>query len=173
MRAAGVALVIVAALVLQTTLGLVIAPGGYGIDLVLVAVVFLGLTRGPVIGLLSGTIAGLVQDAMGSGIVGLGSLAKTIVGYATGVVGAQFIVARPMPRFVVFFGATLAEAAIVAALLLLLDVRPAGPGGAVVLQRAVGQALVGVVAFQLTETVPRMVDRRRAIRSRSRTVRLK
>lgn len=173
MTAAVVALVIVAALVGQATLGLLIAPSGYGINLVLVAVVFLGLTRGPVVGLLSGTVAGLVQDAMGSGIVGLGGLAKTVVGYATGVVGAQFIVARPMPRFVVFFGATLAEAAIVTTLLWLLNMRSSGAGAAVVLQRAVGQALVGVVLFQLTENVPKMLDRRRAIRSRTRTVRLK
>ena len=56
----------------------------------------------------AGTLGGLVQDALSSGVIGIGGLAKTIVGFLAGVVGTQFIVAQPLPRFVVFFGATIA-----------------------------------------------------------------
>ena len=47
-----------------------------------------------------------MQDALAGGIVGIGGLAKTIVGFLVGVLGAQFIVSTPLPRFVMFVGAT-------------------------------------------------------------------
>jgi rod shape-determining protein MreD len=50
------------------------------VDVVLVAVVYVALTTGPVGGMLSGTIAGLIQDTLSSGVIGIGSLAKTLVG---------------------------------------------------------------------------------------------
>ena len=55
---------------------------------------------------LTGTFAGLVQDALSSGVIGIGGLAKTIVGFLAGIVGTQFIVAQSASRFVVFFLAT-------------------------------------------------------------------
>ena len=49
---------------------------------VLVVVVYVALTNGPVAGLLTGTIAGLLQDALATGIIGIGGLAKTLAGFA-------------------------------------------------------------------------------------------
>jgi rod shape-determining protein MreD len=73
-----------------------------------VVVVYVALRGGPTVGLLTGTFAGLVQDSLASatGVIGIGGLAKTIVGYVVGLIGRQFIVAEPLPRFVVFFAAT-------------------------------------------------------------------
>ena len=51
------------------------------VDLVLVVVVYIALTGGPVAGLLAGTVGGLVQDALSSGILGMGGLAKTVVAF--------------------------------------------------------------------------------------------
>ena len=82
--------------------------GTVAVDLVLVVVVYVALTFGPATGLLSGTLAGLVQDALSSGIIGIGGLAKTLVGFLAGIIGTQFIVTAPLPRFVVFFAATVA-----------------------------------------------------------------
>ena len=112
MRAAGVILAVVAALALQTTLARYMVKGSVAIDLVLVAVVYVALTSGPATGLLSGTFAGLVQDALSSPVIGIGGLAKTVVGFLAGVIGTQFIVSQPLPRFVVFFGASALHAAI-------------------------------------------------------------
>ena len=89
-------------LVLQTTLARFLVRGSIGVDLVLVAVTYLGLTSGPVVGLFAGTIGGLTQDALSTGIVGIGGLAKTIVGFIAGIIGTHFIVSGPIPRFVVF-----------------------------------------------------------------------
>ena len=47
----------------------------------LVAVVYVALTSGPVSGMLAGSVAGLIQDALSSGVIGIGGLAKSIVGF--------------------------------------------------------------------------------------------
>src|SRR6185436_15674537 len=102
------------------TLARYVIRGTVAVDLILVAVVYVALTSGPVTGVLSGTVAGLVQDAMssgamglgGGGVIGIGGLAKTIVGFLVGIIGTQFIVAASLPRFVVFFAATLLHSVI-------------------------------------------------------------
>ena len=70
----------------------------------LVAVVYVALMYGPVTGMLAGTAGGLAQDALAGGIVGIGGLSKTMVGFLAGLLGAQFIVAQPLPRLVMFVG---------------------------------------------------------------------
>ncbi len=153
---------VAAALVLQTTLARFLVRGSIGVDLVLVAVVFLSLRAGPTPGILSGTVAGLAQDALTTGIVGIGGLGKSVVGYLAGILGRAFIVAQPLPRFLVFFAATLVEMTIITLFHVVLDPGPhAVPAGAIVAQ-AFGNSLVGVVLFQLVESVPRAIERRRA-----------
>lgn len=168
MRAAWVVLATALALALQTTLARFVIRGTVAVDLVLVVVVYAALTTGPVTGLMTGTFAGLVQDALSSGVVGIGGLAKTVVGFLAGVVGTQFIVVQPVPRFVVFFAATVVHAALFVGLYELLDLRQFGaPYGAIVGQ-GLGNALVGVVAFQLVELLPGAMERRRMSRTRIR-----
>jgi rod shape-determining protein MreD len=103
-----------------------------------------------------------VQDALSTGVIGIGGLAKTIVGFLAGIVGTQFIVAQPLPRFVVFFGATIVHAVVFIGLYVALDLRAFGTPYAAVLGQATGNAAVGVVAFQLAELLPGAVERRRA-----------
>ena len=168
MRAFGVILAVSIALVLQTTLARFVLRGPYAIDLVLIAVVYVALTSGPVTGMLSGTMAGLMQDALSSGVIGIGGLAKTIVGFLAGVIGTQFIVTHSLPRFVVFFGATVLHAIVFMGLYMLLELRPFGTPYAAVAGQALGNAIVGIVAFQLVEFLPGAVERRRAQRGRLR-----
>lgn len=160
---AGVILATALALALQTSLA-----GTNAVDFVLVVVVYVALTYGPVTGLLTGTFAGLVQDALASGVIGIGGLAKTIVGFLAGVIGTQFIVAQPLPRFVVFFGATILHAVVFYGLYLVLNLRQFGSAYAAIAGQALSNALVGVVAFQLVELLPGAVERRRAARHRIR-----
>jgi rod shape-determining protein MreD len=164
-RAAGIMLAITLALALQTTLARFVIRGTVAVDLVLVVVVYVALTSGPGTGLLSGAIAGLVQDALASGVIGIGGLAKTIVGFLAGVIGTQFIVTATLPRFVVFFGATVLHAVIFMGLYVLLDLRHFGTPYAAVAGQALGNAIVGVVAFQIVELLPGAVERRRTSRT--------
>ena len=159
---------VAAALALQTTLARFVIRGTVAVDLGLVVVVYIALTSGPVTGLLSGTLTGLLQDALASGILGIGGLAKTVVGFLAGVIGTQFIVAQPLPRFVVFFAATVLHAVIFIGLYVVLDLRRYESPYAGVTGQALGNAIVGVVAFQLVELLPGAIERRRAQRSRIR-----
>jgi rod shape-determining protein MreD len=168
LKAVGVILAIAASLALQTTLARFLVRGTLGVDLVLVVVVYIALTSGPATGLLSGAFAGLIQDALSSSVIGIGGLAKTIVGFLAGVIGTQFIVAQPLPRFVVFFAATLVHAAIFMGLYVVLDLRHFGTPYAAVAGQATANAVAGVVAFQLVELLPGAVERRRAAKSRLR-----
>lgn len=161
MKAARVMLAVAVALALQTTLGRLLIRGTLAVDLVLVVVVYAALTLGPVTGLLSGALAGLMQDALSSGVIGIGGLAKTVVGFLVGIVGTQFIVAQSLPRFMVFFSATLVHAVVFIGLYVLLDLRRFGSPYAAVTGQAVGNAVVGVVAFRLVELLPAAVERRR------------
>jgi rod shape-determining protein MreD len=167
-RIAGVAAAIAAALALQTTLARFVVRGTVAVDLVLVVVVYVALTFGPVAGMLTGTVAGLIQDALSSGVIGIGGLANTVVGFLAGIIGTQFIVAQPVPRFVVFLGSTALHALIFMGLYTLLDLRHFGTPYAAVGWQAVGNAIVGVVAFQLVELLPGAVERRHAARTRLR-----
>jgi rod shape-determining protein MreD len=152
---------IVVALVLQTSMARLLVRGAIGVDLVLIAVVYLSLRAGPTVGMITGTVAGLAQDSLTTGIVGVGSLGKTIVGYLAGTVGTAFIVAQPVPRFLVFFGATILEMTVVTALHAALDAGPTViPFGAIVAQ-AFGNSLVGIVVFQFAEGLPRALERRK------------
>ncbi len=170
MKAAGAVAATVLALALQTTLGRFLTIGVFAVDLVLVVVVYVALTSGAVTGLLTGTFAGLIQDALtpGSGVIGIGGLAKTIVGFLAGIIGTQFIVAQPLPRFVVFFAATLLHAVVFIGLYVLLGLRTFGAPYAAQAGQALGNAVVGVVAFQIAEFLPGAVERRRMAKGRIR-----
>lgn len=168
MKAAGIVLAIALSLALQTTLARLVVRGSMAVDLVLVVVVYVALTSGPVTGLLTGTVAGLLQDALSTGVIGIGGLAKTIVGFLAGVIGSQFIVSQSVPRFVVFFGATVLHAVVFMGLYAVLDLRHFGTPYTAVATQAAVNAVVGVVAFQLVELLPGAVERRRADRTRLR-----
>ena len=168
MKAAGILLAIVLALALQTTIARYVARGTIAVDLVLVVVVYVALMSGSVAGLLTGTVAGLIQDSLSTGLIGIGGLAKSIVGYVAGIVGTQFIVTQPLPRFLVFFVATIAHQAITIGLSAVLGERPFGIPYAAIAGEALANAVVGVAAFQLMELLPGAVERRRMGRSRLR-----
>ncbi len=167
MKIIGIILAVAAALALQTTLARYVR-GTVAVNLVLVVVVYVALISGSVTGLLTGTFAGLVQDALATGVIGIGGLAKTLVGFLTGIIGTQFIVVQPLPRFCVFFGATLLHELVFIGLYALLYLRRFEAPYAAVAGQAVGNAAVGVVAFQLVELLPGAIERRRAARGRIR-----
>lgn len=163
MKSLWILLGIAAAVGLQTTVDRWLASGA--VDLPLVVVVYAALSSGQVTGLLTGSVAGLVQDALSGGVVGIGGLSKTVVGFLTGFLGTQFIVAHSLSRFVVFFLATILNAVIFMGLYHLLGLRHFGEPYAVVAGQAVGNSVVGVLLFRLAELRPGAVEQRRMSRS--------
>jgi rod shape-determining protein MreD len=162
-RSAAALAAILIAIAVQTTLaGYIFRGSSTAIDLVLIVVVYVGIKSGPVTGLLAGTVAGLIQDALSSGILGIGGLAKTMVGFLSGVLGTQFIVTAPLPRFMLLVMATALHAAIFIGLYTLLNLRQFPAPYSSIAGQAFGNAFVGVVAFQMIEWFPGFLDRRRA-----------
>lgn len=163
MKAAVSAFVAIAlAIALQTTLGRYLPTGTGAVDLVLVAVVYVALTTGPISGMLAGSAAGLIQDALSSGVVGIGGLAKSIVGFLVGAIGQQFIVTAAVPRLVMFVAATAAHLGIFMGLYVALGLRTFPSPWRAVLSQGLGNAVVGLVAFTIIESLPGVVERRRS-----------
>lgn len=163
MKAAWVVLATAAAIAIQTTIDRWLAAGA--VDLVLVVVVYNALASGRVTGMLAGSFAGLVQDILSGGVLGMAGLSKTVVGYLAGIVGTQFIVTHSASRFVVFFLATVLNAVIFMGLYELLGLRHFGTPFAAVAGQGVANAAVGVLVFKVIELLPGAVERRRAARS--------
>ena len=161
MKAAGGLVAIALALALQTTLDRFLSRAPASVDLVLVAVVYVALTSGPVGGMLAGSLAGIIQDSLATGIVGVGGLAKSIVGFFAGAFGQQFIVTAALPRLVMFLAATVVHALVFMGLYLVLGKRTFPSPWTTVAGQALANALVGMVAFTVIEAVPGIVERRR------------
>ena len=152
---------IAAALALQTTLTSFV-PQTAAIDLVLIVVVYLSLSFGPTTGLVAGTVAGLIQDSLSSGIMGIGGLAKTLVGFACRP--DRHAVHRHRRRCRGSWCSSaprLLHALVFMGLYVLLGLREFPDPYATVAGQAVGNAVVGVVGFQLLEWLPGFMARRR------------
>ena len=161
MRTAGVLIAIALALALQTTLARFVVGGTTAIDLVLVTVVYIALTSGPVSGMLAGSLAGLIQDQLSTGVLGIGGLAKSIVGFVVGAIGQQFIITAALPRFVTFIGATAAYQALFMGLYVVLGLRSFPSPWKAIATQALGNAIVGMIAFTIIEALPGVMERRR------------
>jgi rod shape-determining protein MreD len=160
-RIAGVLIAIALALALQTTLAPFVVGGTAAIDLVLVTVVYIALTSGPVSGMLAGSLAGLIQDQLSTGVLGIGGLAKSIVGFVAGALGQQFIVTAALPRLLMFVGSTAAYQAIFMGLYVVLGLRSFPSPWKAIATQALGNALVGMIAFTIIEALPGVMERRR------------
>ena len=147
------------ALLVQTTLVPLVAGGGAPVDLVLIVVVFAAMNRGPVAGLWTGTVAGLLQDALSGGIIGVSGLTKTIIGVVVGVAGSRFILGTVWHRLAVLVGASFVHAFCYLGIYTLIGPDgPAGPFGIVAVQAAVN-ALVGAIVPLVAGVTPRISDR--------------
>jgi rod shape-determining protein MreD len=110
--------------------------------------------------MLAGSLAGIIQDALSSGVVGIGGLAKSIVGFLAGAIGQQFIITAALPRLLMFLGATAVHAIVFMGLYVGLDLRAFPSPWAAVASQALGNAAVGLIAFAITESLPGMAERR-------------
>lgn len=141
------------------------------VDLPLVAVVYAALAGGSMAGLLAGTAAGLAQDAMGGGVLGVGSMAKTVAGFLAGVVGTQFIVTQTLSRMLVFMGAAVVNAVVFMGLYLMLGLRHFNRPWVDVTVQAAGNGLTGAFIFAVIDSLPGVRERwrmRREYRQRGR-----
>jgi rod shape-determining protein MreD len=110
-------------------------------------------------------MGGLVHDAVAGGIVGLGGLTKTLIGFVAGVLSAQFNLSSFAPRLVMFVLATFVHQLMLAGLQLITGGQRMGLKFSLMLTQALINGLVGVVAFFIVEQGPEIVQRRRMRRT--------
>lgn len=165
MKNLAVVAAIAVAVALQLALTRFTVGSRWVFDLVLVAVVYVALRWGPTAGVLGGTLGGLLQDALAGSTIGVGGLAKTVVGFAAGVIGSQFIVVRPLPRMLLVAAGTVMARLIVTALYSVIDVRWPGMSWLALFSETVLNAIAAFIVFQGSETVPVMLRRGPARRS--------
>ncbi len=164
MKATTVFLAVLVAVLLQVALARYAVGGRWVFDLVLVGVAFAGLQGGALAGMLAGTIGGLLQDVLSGGIVGVGGLAKTVVGCVVGVIGTQFVLARASARMLIVGVATVVHRLVVVSLQALIDLEWIGISwGSVVVEVAVN-ALAAFVVFQAAQGLPGALARQRMSR---------
>lgn len=133
-------------------------------DLVLVGVIYAALQWGAAAGMLAGTIGGLMLDVLSGGIAGVGGLAKTIVGFAAGGIGTQLLVTKPQARAAIVAGASMAHRFILMGLQAMIDQHWPGVVWSVLASEILINALVGFVAFQITDALPGALARGRMSR---------
>jgi rod shape-determining protein MreD len=160
-RVLWIVLAVAAALTLQSTLARFAGAAAGAVDLVVVVVVAASLLGGPVTGMLTGSGAGIVQDALSGGVVGIGGLAKATVGFLGGVVAQQFDVSAWLPRLVLLFVATLVHAVLFMGAYALLDLRAFPSPIASAAIEGLGNVAAGAALFGIVEGVPRVAARRR------------
>jgi rod shape-determining protein MreD len=171
MKAVRTIAAVVIALMLQSVLARMTGSCRLPVDLVLVAVVTTALLYGRVAGLLGGTLAGLAQDGLVGGVMGIGGMALSLAGFLAGYIGTQFIVTQTIPRFLLFAGATVVHGAVFMGLYQLLGLRQFDQPYLDLTVRALVNAVVGIVLFGLVETLPGLPERWRNRRERRRKVR--
>lgn len=132
---------------------------GVFIDFVILVVIYGGLKQGPEFGLLTGAIGGLGQDMLSGGILGMGGLVKTLVGFCAGLVGTQLIVTGVLSRIVILLvGAAFSNAGYVG-LSSLFNNRVLGFPYSQVLQHTLTTGLAGFLVFWLLDGSSKVFDR--------------
>ena len=165
MKTTSIMLALTAALVAQTALVRVLAGDQAPVDLVLVVVVFAALSRGPVVGLWTGTFAGLLQDVLSGGIIGVSGLAKSIAGVLVGITGSHFIIATVWHRLAVLVAATVLHTFCFLGVYVLVGTATPPATVTYVLTQAVTNGVVGIAAAALVRGGPGALRRVRQGRS--------
>ncbi len=91
----------------------------------------------------------------------LGKFRVDVVGFAVGAIGQQFIITAALPRFVTFIGATAAYQALFMGLYVVLGLRSFPSPWKAIATQALGNAVVGMIAFTIIEALPGVMERRR------------
>lgn len=154
--------IVIGAVLLQVLFARYLIGGRMVFDLVLVGVVLVSLQAGAVGGMLAGTLGGLLQDVAAGGIVGVGGLLKTLVGFLTGLFGTQFVVAKPYARALIVGAATIVHVFMAIGLQAVIGQSWPGIVWTSILQEVALNFVAAYVAFYLSDALPGAVARNRS-----------
>jgi len=122
------------------------------LELPLLVVIYFGFSRrNPSTGLLLGLTVGLLQDALSYTPLGLYGMAKTLVGYAASSLSSRVDTDRAQPRLLLLFGFYFFHQFVYALEQRLLLAQPGEFVSLPVLEGALVNALLGVLAFHFLD----------------------
>ena len=107
MKVSQIGLLLLLALFVQTTFIRLITNTFVPFDSMLIVIVFVALFRGAVVGIVVGSIGGLLQDILSGGIIGVNGLVKSTIGLLVGFTAARFVIDTLWYRLVLLFTASL------------------------------------------------------------------
>jgi rod shape-determining protein MreD len=151
------ALTIVVALLLQMLLPNYLSFFQY-IDLPLLVTVYFGLQRAPVLGMLTGMMAGLGGDAVTGGVVGVGGFSKTLIGYLVGTASVRLSLENPLARLAVVAVASAANTVLFVGLYQMLEqalphMATWAEFGATIGWKVLGDSVTSIVVFIVLDRV--------------------
>jgi rod shape-determining protein MreD len=160
MRAFWTALAVLAALLVQSGLSQVLPPAARLFDPFLLVLVYCGLAFGETHAMLTGAAAGWVQDVhFGGPVLGLSGLTKVVLGFLVGVAATRFQLTEAGPRGLVLLGAAVFDALFLWGLAATFDISITAPTTTSLALRALTNAAVGMLLFELLER--RLLQKRR------------
>jgi hypothetical protein len=140
------------ALLAQSGLALLLADKAAFFDPCLIITVYVALTRGENLGMLTGLAGGWAHEIVfGGRLLGLLGLSRVVVAFVIGQAGRRFLLVSPVAHFSVLFAGALLDAWLVARLGAMFDVQLRALSGAALVYRALLNAVVGALAFQVAE----------------------
>lgn len=123
-------------------------------DLFTIIVVYYGLTRPPTTAMLMGTGAGLVEDSLLHAVLGMNGFKKTLIGYLVGSFGSLFMLNQAIPRFGILFAATALDPLAELGLSVAMGRSFIFPGTLDLLQRGLGNGVLGLLFFWVAARLP-------------------
>ena len=138
----------------QILLVMYLPPLARRCDLFTIVVVYHALTRPQHAAILMGTGAGLVQDSLIGSVLGLNGFKKTLIGYLVGVLGSLFMLNHALPRFGILFVATWLDPVTELGLSMVMGQSFVFPGAWELVQRGVGNGLLGLMVFWIAARLP-------------------
>lgn len=147
-----IAAVLAISIVLQLSLRVVWPPLSY-IDFPLIVIVYIALQRDAWQALLVGTVAGLIVDAAGGGLMGAGGFSKTLTAYIIYFAATRVNLENPLVRIPVLAAATVLDSAIYVFWHRLLGYPPIVPLMQTLSYKLIATTVVGTLALYMLDSV--------------------
>ena len=122
------------------------------LDLPLLLVIYFAIAkRSPVVGLCSGAVIGILQDALTREPLGVYGISKTVVGYIAGLLGNRIDTDNPLARLLFTFVLSLAHSGVYWVIVERLLAQPLGWSWMHELLRGAVNAVAAVILFSLMD----------------------
>lgn len=127
-----------------------------GFNLFSLAVIDIAFEKGEMYGACFGAACGLIQDSFSVGVFGIAGIAKTIMGYAAGIISRKMNIQSLPRKCILVLLLVAAELVVWAVLYRMIFAEHVNTGRGLLFLQPLGTALLGAVLFPLTHHLRRL-----------------